>query len=638
MRPLPRLSPTAALLAAAPAIVACVWGVYFGAGGLSPGATELISACATLAAAVVLAIAALGWIPIASDRTMLVAVGGLAIFGIVAALSATWSLSPASSIATAMLGAAYVSALVLGWILGPALPRPGTWFSAAIGAAATVASAWAIVARSFAITTSVQFTPRLSGTLSLPNAMAVTALAGTIAGMVLTSHRNAKLRALGGAVTAVNALALVLTSSRSGLGLALIAIATLQLVLPASRRMRLIGIAAIAPPVAIGLKVATWSAFTDLTKIVASAGWRLTALALIAVAASAAIAAFAPRVLPGAEPAGTMRRASRRTCAFALAGVGIAIIGVVISVGGPGDAVEAVRAGFTSPVGQTGVRIGIGSNFRDHWWATAWSGFADAPLGGSGAGTFRLLEQMTRTPSYTTGSTHNTILEVLSGTGLVGALPFLASGLAILALGIRGIRRAKPGDGPGATALALMTFGLMGQGLVDVDWSLVALGVPLLAGVAAIAATQDAPATSPGALRVPLGALAILLAAAGLFSAPFWYSARAASESAAQLDADPLRSLELASIAHRLNPLAVEPLLAQADAYANLGDEYDARRSLIEAIRLEPRNYEPWLAYGTYLAYTWNDLPAGRSAIEHAVRLSGGDPGAQSVLDTLPSS
>ena len=117
--------------------------------------------------------------------------------------STTWSLSPAGSIATAMLGAAYVSALVLGWTLGPVLRRPGTWFSVAIGATATVASTWAIIARSFAITTGVQFTPRLSGTLSLPNAMAITALAGSIAGVVLTANRSARLRAVGGAVTIV---------------------------------------------------------------------------------------------------------------------------------------------------------------------------------------------------------------------------------------------------------------------------------------------------------------------------------------------------------------------------------------------------------------------------------------------------
>jgi O-antigen ligase len=333
-----------------------------------------------------------------------------------------------------------------------------------------------------------------------------------------------------------------------------------------------------------------------------------------------------------------MRRASRRTCAIAFAAVGIAIVGAVAASGGPRDAFESIRAGFTSPVGQTGVRIGIGSNFRDHWWGTAWNGFVDAPLRGSGAGTFRLLEQTTRSPSFTTGSTHNTVLEVLAGTGLAGALPFAASGVAILVLGIRGIRRAGPDDAVGATAVALMAFGLMGQGLVDVDWSLIALGVPLLAAVGAIAAPPGLPTTSRSGLRVPLGVLALLLAAAGLFALPFWYSARVASQSVAQLDTNPLGSLERASVAHRLNPLAVEPLMAQADAYANLGDAYAARRSLIEAIRLEPRNYEPWLAYGTYLAYTWNDLPAGRSAIERAVRLAGGDPGAQSVLDTLPPS
>ena len=45
---------------------------------------------------------------------------------------------------------------------------------------------------------------------------------------------------------------------------------------------------------------------------------------------------------------------------------------------------------------------------------TAWDGFGDSIVHGWGAGTFRLLEQISRAPAYTTGSTHNTILEALA--------------------------------------------------------------------------------------------------------------------------------------------------------------------------------------------------------------------------------
>lgn len=637
MRPLPRLSPTAALLVAAPPIVACAWGVYFAAGGLSPGATELIAGCTTLTAAIALALAALGWIPVVRDRVLEVAVGGLALFAIVACLSATWSLSPATSVSTALLAGAYTGALVLGWLLAPALRRPGTWFAIAITAVATLASTWALVARSFVITTGVQFTPRLSGTLSLPNAMAITALAGTIGGLALTAHANPRLRAAGGAVTAVNALALVLTSSRSGLGLALIAIVVLQLILPAGRRMRLIGLATVVPPLAIGFRVATWPAFTDTTKVVAAAGWRLAALTVIAAAVSAALAAVAPRVLPGAEPTGERHHASRRTTMIALGGIVAIALAAVARIGGPAAAVEAIRAGFTGPVGQTGVRIGIGSNFRDHWWSTAWHGFLTVPLEGTGAGTFRLLEQITRAPAYTTGSAHNTLLEVLAGTGLIGAVPFAVGSVAIVMLAVRGIRRVRPEDAVGATAVALMAFGLIGQGLVDVDWSLIALGVPLFAGIAAIGAPHRPGEVPDTARRGVATVLAVLLVAGGLVAFPFWYSARAATASTAALATDPIASLRLATIAQRLNPLAVEPLLAQADAYAALDEPGPASQALTRALEREPRNYEPWLAYGTYLAYAWGDLPGGRRALERAAVLSGDDPSVRGVLDTLPA-
>ena len=81
---------------------------------------------------------------------------------------------------------------------------------------------------------------------------------------------------------------------------------------------------------------------------------------------------------------------------------------------------------------------------------------------------------------------------------------------------------------------------------------------------------------------------------------------------------------------------ATGPLVIQADALQELGDTAGARRSLEAAIRREPENYEPLLAYGTYLGYAWNDPVAGRAALERAALLSGGDPSVSVVLDTLP--
>ena len=637
MRPLPRFSSTAAALLAAAPILLAIWGVLFGAGGLAPGATDLIAASTTLPAGVILGLIAVGWWPFSVPaRLNVIAAGGLVLFSLVAALSGFWSLSAAESENAAILSAGYVGALALGILLAPALRHPGVTFATGLTALATIASTWALVARSFATTTGVQFTPRLSGTLSLPNALAILTLAGVFGGLGLTAHAKPHYRAIGGAIVGINVLALVLTSSRSGLGLALIGIFAMQLALPAAPRMRLIGLLTLVPAAVLGFRIATWPAFTDTSKLVASAGWGLVAAAVVAAAVSALIGWGAPRVLPGADPTAQRGRASRRSVAIAGGTLGVLFIGLVAKAGGPIGTIEAIRAGFTGPVGQSGVRIGIGSNLRDHWWQTAWQGFTAEPLHGWGAGTFRLLEQISRAPAYTTGSTHNTILEALAGTGLLGGIPFIVSGVALVALAVQGVRRPRPGDAVGTTVVAIGAIAFLAQGLVDVDWSLAAQGIIVYAAIGAIAPASAPTSRITRPWRIGFGAVAIALVTAGLFALPFWLSERQTARSESLLLDDPAAARVLAASAHRFNPLATGPLVIQADALQELGDTAGARRSLEAAIRREPENYEPLLAYGTYLGYAWNDPVAGRAALERAALLSGGDPSVSVVLDTLP--
>lgn len=639
MRPLPRLSPTAALLLAAPGAILATWGLLFGAGGLAPGAASLIAAGTTIPAGVVLGLIALGRWPCPRPEPLaLVAGGGLALFALVAAASATWSLSPGRSAADAMLAAAYLGALALGVLLGPALRRPGTVISTGLTGVATVAGAWALIARSFEATTGVQFTPRLSGTLSLPNAMAILVLAGLFGALALCAHRDPRLRAVGGAAVGINTLALILTSSRSGLGLALIGIVVMQLVLPAAPRMRLVGLMAMAPAVALGFWLATWPTFNAIEKSVPAAGRGLVFATIIVAAAGAALALAGPSLLPGSDPTGPRGRASRRTVLAALGVVLVLAAAVVIRSGGPSGTVDAVRAGFTGTVDQTGVRIGIGANLRDHWWGTAWSGFTAAPLAGDGAGTFRILEQTTREPAYTTDSAHNTVLEALAGTGLIGGLPFLVSGIALVAMGIRALRRASLEDAEGTTVAVIAALAFLAQGLVDVDWDLAAQGVIAFAAIGAVSRSLGERAAARRATR-PIAAIgAIALIVVGLFAVPFWLSARQTERSNRILLDDPRTALELATSARRYNPLAIEPLLAAADARQALGDRTGAQAALLRAIDLEPSNFEPWLYYGTYLAYSWGEPQEGRVALERALDLSGGDPSVLGVYESLPPS
>jgi hypothetical protein len=637
VRPLPRLSPTAALLLAAPGVILAAWGLLFGAGGLAPGATSLIAAGTTIPAAIALALVALGRWPFARPEPLaLAAAGGLAVFAVVAALSAVWSMSPARSVADATLAAAYLGALALGILLGPALRRPGLVIASGLTAVATAASVWALVARSFEVTTGVNLSPRLSGTLTLPNALAILALAGLFGGLALTIHRDARLRALGGGVAGANMLALVLTSSRSGLGLAVLGVIVLLLVLPAAPRMRVIGPITVIPAVALGFRIATWDTFTAFEQSLTPAGWGLVLATAAAIGLGAGIAAALPIAIPVFRPDGRTGRASRRTLAAAGVVVLVLLAALVVRAGGPSGTADAIRAGFSAPVGQSGVRLGLGSNLRDHWWRTAWDGFAASPIHGDGAGTFRLLEQTTSKPAYVTDSAHNTVLEALAGTGLVGGIPFIIGGVALVALAVIGIRRTRPGDEVGAAVALVGGLAFVLQGLVDVDWSLAAQGVVVYAAIGALGPRLAESERIRPAGRAVASALAIGLVAAGLFAVPAWMSARDTARSGELLPTDPVAALEEAMSARRSNPLAVDPLLAEAEAREALGDEPGAQAALLRAIDLEPENYEPWLFYGTYLAFTWDRPVEGRDALERAALLSGDDWSVLTVLDTLP--
>jgi hypothetical protein len=624
-------------LLAAPGFVLAVWGLLFGAGGIAPESAALIAVGTTVPAAIALGLVALGrWPWSRPEPLLIVAVGGLAVFAAVAALSAVWSLSPASSVADATLATAYLGALVLGALLGPALRRPGTAIATGLTAVATLASVWALVARSFDVTTGVSLSPRLSGTLTLPNALAILALAGIFGGLALTVHRSPRLRALGGGVAAANTLALVLTSSRSGLGLALVGVIALLPVIPAAPRMRIIGPFTMLPAIAFGFRIATWDTFTAFEQALSPAGWGLIAATAVAVALGAGIATALPMAIGAFRPDGPAGRASRRTLVAAGAVMVLLLLAVVVRAGGPSGTVDAIRAGFSSPVGQAGVRIGLGSNLRDHWWGTAWNGFAASPLHGDGAGTFRILEQTTSSPSYVTDSAHNTVLEALAGTGLIGGLPFIAGGIALVALAVAGIRRARPGDEVGAAAVLVGGLAFILQGLVDVDWSLAAQGIVVYAAIGALGPRVVAREAVPAAGRAIGAVLAVGLLVAGLFALPSWLSARDTAQSADLLAADPVTALEEAVSARRYNPLNVEPLLAEAEAREALGDESGTQAALLNAIDLEPRNYEPWLLYGTYLAYAWGRPSEGRDALERARALSGDEWSVLTVLDTLP--
>src|SRR5690606_26544720 len=142
-------------------------------------------------------------------------------------------------------------------------------------------------------------------------------------------------------------------------------------------------------------------AFETRPPIVPHAGiWLL----LLAAAATALGAVVSVRLGERLDRRARRRRGvplTPRVALLVLALVAAAVVGGVVAAGGPASAFDDLRHRVTEDVGaQEGVRqTSISANQRDHWWRTAWDAFLDEPLEGHGAGTFRLVEQYTRTPS-----------------------------------------------------------------------------------------------------------------------------------------------------------------------------------------------------------------------------------------------
>ena len=215
-------------------------------------------------------------------------------------------------------------------------------------------------------------------------------------------------------------------------------------------------------------------------------------------------------------------------------------------------------------------------------------------------------------------------------------MPFIVGGIALVVMAVAAVRHPRVGDEVGATVVAIGAIAFLAQGLVDVDWSLLAQGVLVYAAIGAIAPAPHQQSRITAPTRAIAGVVCVGLVFAGLLGVPTWLSARDTVRSEAILMDNPQAAYEAAASAHRYNPLAVDALIAEADALQELGDAQGAQAALRQAIALEPKNYEPWLAYGTYLAYAWDQLEQGRAALQQALKLSGNDGSVYVVVDTLP--
>lgn len=296
-------------------------------------------------------------------------------------------------------------------------------------------------------------------------------------------------------------------------------------------------------------------------------------------------------------------RLSRRSLG-ALAMLPVALVILAFVVADPIDRARDSYREFTNPVTSAGTGPArlrdFGSNSRWTWWGEAWQLWESNPVAGTGAGTFSLARRPLRTNTTVATEPHNLALQFLSETGLIGFLLAAGAGVAAAFGIVRALRRLEEPEAAAALALAVLALAYLAHAVIDYDWDFVAVSGPLLL-VLGLLVAAGRPAVE--AVREPFfaaGAVVLSLAVLASLASP-WLASRAVADSYVALERrDPDDAVDRARRARSLNPLAVEPIFAQAVAEEARGNDGDALDLYIRAVELQPENSRTWFELGRF--------------------------------------
>jgi hypothetical protein len=563
-----------------------------------------------IVAALVLAVVAASGAAVSPPRRLVAAAGCLTALAVWDALSLTWSPVPALARDEALLTALYAVALLV-----PALSLRGPVDRLAVSAFVVtalggVAVATAVHLLGAATPDTVYLVGRLDFPISYPNAQAAMFLVGFWPALALGARRELPVLARGLALGAGAGLAggWLMSQSKGG-GVGVVA-STIVVLAVSKRRLRL------APPLLV-VAALVGASFLPLT-----APFRDPTIGAVHHAAAAELVVIAAAVLLGAAYAYADRRltlsdwtANRIGYAALLLVVGSISTGSAVfyaSVHDPGDYFEAKWKAFKRmPSTETGSShfTSLGSNRYD-FWRVSLDELSRHPLAGVGARGFRAAYLQHRRSPETPARGHSLELDTLMETGIVGFVLLAAAlGLAVAAFA----RRARD-DLVALGALGAFTCWLA-QASVDWTWTFPALCLPLFALVGAAAAPDAAVPLSRRA-SYPLAAGAAALALGG-FGLP-WLSAHYVRVALSR-SADPQAALDRA---RSLDPLSVDPLLAE---WALAPTARAGIPPLVEALRKEPRSADLLFALGRQQRLA-GDKAAARRTLRQALRLDPGDP------------
>ena len=607
----------------------------------------------------------LGW-PVA------VGLGAFALFALWEGLSIAWSVGPDLSWLAFDVTLFYlVAACVLSAPAGPGRLRlAGYGTVVALVPVATYALLGKVLPDEF---TDAHLYARLSAPVGYWNVLAILMVMAALPALEGASRRGLPAAARGAfaGALAVFLCTLFFTFSRGGT-LALALALVVYFVLSNERLQGVLALAVAGLPVAAALYHARHlrTLFTATTSDALRTaqghafGRTLVVAVVVAVAAQAVVALLTRR----------LHLAGRRRVL-----VGAVVLAAVVAVvatgalayahrnGGFGGIAHRVSRQFSASdaSGNTGSSsagrlLSLGNNGRIPMVREGLHSFSHHPLAGTGAGTFRFTNFLYRpNASYIVKHAHNQWINVLSELGIVGLVLFVITIGGLLVGALRPVgRAARDADRGLLAALQAGAVAFVAHSTIDWDWDMAAAALLFLLLVcvaagyvqrrrsAAAAAgrvttaepstaepsaaerpVDEPPAGAPGvglpfgvAARVLASGLLVLIAVSVVVP---YLSERSLSQAVTLAGKGRLaQAASQAQRAHRLDPLAVDPLFTLAQVEQQQGRGGAALATLDRAARLQPRNYATWYELGLMQLTVLGQRAQAAASLQRALALN----------------
>lgn len=313
----------------------------------------------------------------------------------------------------------------------------------------------------------------------------------------------------------------------------------------------------------------------------------------LALALGAASAWIGRRITPSEQRA---RLANRAVGAGAIAAVLAGAVGFVIATGDPAEWIDDRVDEFLTqgtPGDQASTRFGVNAGSeRDDFWRVALEEAEADPIVGTGGGGYGYAYLLRRSEEGTESvrDAHSAPLEVLSELGAPGLVLFVVTLGAAGAGAWRGRRLGPEAAGLSAAALTVGAYWL-GHASLDWFWTYAGVTAPvfaLLGAACGLGTSNSRESGGPTLVRRLATAAAVLLA---LTMVPPYLADRYVDAAYGGWRSDLERAQDDLERAQDLNPLSIEPLLAEGAIAREGGNRDRAIAAFEEAAAERPEDW-----------------------------------------------